>query len=57
METKDQKGLVTYSESPSEGIPWQSSGGPGLHAFTAEGMGSMPGWGTKFPQAVWCGQK
>ena len=29
----------------------------GLHAFTAEGTGSVPGWGTKIPQAVWCSQK
>ena len=27
----------------------------GLHTFTAEGAGSIPGWGTKIPQAVWCG--
>ena len=25
--------------------------------FTAEGTGSIPGWGTKIPQAKWCGQK
>ena len=24
---------------------------------TAGGMGSIPGWGTKIPQAVWLGQK
>ena len=29
----------------------------GLCAFTAEGLGSVPGWGTKIPQVVWCGQK
>ena len=29
----------------------------GLHAFTAEGLGSIPCWGTKIPQAVWCSQK
>ena len=23
----------------------------GLHAFTAKGTGSVPGWGTKIPQA------
>ena len=22
----------------------------GLHAFTAKGLGSIPGWGTKIPQ-------
>ena len=26
-------------------------------AFTAEGLGSIPGRGTKIPQAVQCGQK
>ena len=25
--------------------------------FTAEGMGSIPGWGTKILQALRCGQK
>ena len=29
----------------------------GLHAFTAEGAGSIPGGGTKIPQATRCGQK
>ena len=29
----------------------------GLHAFTAEGVGLAPGWGTKIPQAAQCGQK
>ena len=29
----------------------------GLGAFTAKGPGSIPGWGTKNPQATWCGQK
>ena len=28
----------------------------GLDAFTAMGTGSLPGWGTKIPQAVWHGQ-
>ena len=36
-------------------------GGPvvrtGLGAFTAGGMGSIPGRGTKIPQATWRGQK
>ena len=26
----------------------------GLHTFTAEGVGSVPGQGTKIPQAVQC---
>ena len=29
----------------------------GLHAFTAEGEGSIPGQGTKILQAMQCGQK
>ena len=28
-----------------------------LHAFTTEGPGSVPRWGTKISQAVWCCQK
>ena len=30
--------------------------GLGLHAFTTEGLNSIPGQGTKIPQAVQCGQ-
>ena len=30
--------------------------GLGLWAFTAKGSGSIPGWGTKIPQAVWYGK-
>ena len=26
----------------------------GLHALTAEGLGSISGGGTKIPQAMWC---
>ena len=29
----------------------------GLCAFTAEGLGSIPGRGAEISQAVWCGQK
>ena len=29
----------------------------GLHAFIAKGSGSIPGWGTKIPQAMRHGQK
>ena len=28
-----------------------------LHAFSAEGSGSIPGQGTKIPQAMWRGMK
>ena len=29
----------------------------GLRASTAKGPGSIPGWGTKILQAMWCSQK
>ena len=29
----------------------------GLRALIAEGPSSIPGWGTKIPQAAWRGQK
>ena len=29
----------------------------GLHAFTAEGPGLIPGWGTKIPHVTQPGQK
>ena len=29
----------------------------GVSALTAGGLCSIPGWGTKIPQAVWYGQK
>ena len=29
----------------------------GLVAFTAKGLGSIPGWGTKIPQAMQCSQR
>ena len=28
-----------------------------LYAFTAKDAGSIPGQGTKIPQAVWCGEE
>ena len=28
-----------------------------LHASTARDVGSIPGWGTKIPHAMWCSQK
>ena len=33
-------------------VPWL-----GLRASTAGGLGSIPGQGTKIPQAAWCGKK
>ena len=29
----------------------------GLHAFTAGGMGSIFGWGTRIPDATWSGRR
>ena len=29
----------------------------GFHAFTADGMDSIPGWGTKILKTVQCGQR
>ena len=29
----------------------------GLHALTAKGLCTIPGQGTKIPQAAWCSQK
>ena len=50
----------SFNQFPSDkylnyGLPWQSSGQNS--AFTAEGLGSIPGWGTEIPQATWHGQK
>ena len=46
---------VSFLKYPEWGIPWVQW--LGLRAFTAEGAGSIPGWGTKIPQAVWRSQK
>ena len=39
-------------QETSLAVQWLS-----LHASTAGGMGSIPGGGTKIPDATWCGQK
>ena len=41
-------------------VTWEFPSGPVVrtpHFFTAEEAGSIPGWGTQIPQAVWHGQK
>ena len=43
---------ITKSKGNSLAVQWL-----GLRTFTAEGTGSIPGQGTKIPQAAWCGQK
>ena len=44
-----------WSERGGRDLP----GGPVVRvcAFTAMGTGSVPGWGTEIPHAVWCGQR
>ena len=37
--------------------PGNSLVGLWLHTFTAEGLGSISGWGTKIPQATWHDKK
>ena len=32
---------------------WEFPGGPVVRVFTAEGLGSIPGWGTTIPLAMW----
>ena len=44
--------LLRHSPGNSLVVQWL-----GLCAFTAKGVGSIPGQGTKIPQAAWCGQK
>ena len=50
--------VSSYSDvkitQPSESLAVQRLG---LFAFTAEGADSIPGWGTKIPQAAQCNQK
>ena len=41
-----------FSQGNSLAVQWS-----GLRTFTAEGAGSIPGRGTKVPQAVWYSQK
>ena len=46
--------ICLYKENPQEfpGSPWV-----GLCASTVRNTSSIPGQGTKIPQATWCGQK
>ena len=39
--------ILAASPGNSLAVQWL-----GLHAFTAKGPGSIPGWGTKIPQAL-----
>ena len=44
--------IKVYKVGNSPVVQWL-----GLRVLTAEGLGSIPGQGTKIPQAVWHGQK
>ena len=46
--------ISSFPKEKTEGLPWQCLG---LRASTARGTGSIPGWGTKIPQAVCHGQE
>ena len=51
--------LISINLNLKSTILWEFPGSPlvrTLRAFTAEGVGSIPGWGTKFLQIVRCGQ-
>ena len=43
--------IKTEASGTSLAVQWL-----GLSTSTAQGAGSIPGQGTKIPQAVWCGQ-
>ena len=44
---------MTDIQKNKKGIPWRSSG-LGVCGLTASGAGSIPGQGTKIPQAMQC---
>ena len=48
-----------HDNDEEQKILWEFPGDPmvRLHASIAERTGSIPGQGTKSPQATWCGQK
>ena len=52
METELEMGLERTGDSGNSlVVQWL-----GLRAFSAEGQGSIPGQGTKIPQAIWHSQ-
>ena len=51
-----QSSLEAQLRGKPEGIPWQFQW-LGFWAFTARGMGSIPGRAYKILQTKWCGQK
>ena len=54
IHTKILHGNSTNKRTSQElpGIQWL-----GLQAFTADGLGLIPNWGTQIPQALWHRQK
>ena len=50
-----RKRRISSLKTSEQGVPWRSTGQDS--AFTAKGLGSIPGEGTKILQATWCGQK
>ena len=50
-----ESSLTTDINSTFKGLP----GGPVIKNLlsNAEGVGSIPGWGTRIPHAMWCSQK
>ena len=54
--------MKTRILSPSfliKSVSWEFPGGPVVRTqyFHCCGLGSIPGWETKIPQATWCGKK
>ena len=52
LKKKKKKILENRVPGTSPAVQWLR-----LQASTAVGAGSIPGRGTKIPQATWCGQK
>ena len=48
-QTREEQSLKTSNYGNSLAVQWL-----GLRSFTAEGQGSIPGWGTKIPHAAQC---
>ena len=50
--TQDKLMFKNESKGNSLAVQWL-----GLCALTAQGVGSIPGWGTKILQTAWCGKR
>ena len=49
---KKEKTQKNWIVGNSQVVPWLE-----LLTFSVNDLGSIPSWGTKIPQAGWCGQK